>query len=168
MKTPFLLSLLLLAAPALAGDDHHHPAPPTNPTFESLKKLEGRWTGKAGDVTYELVSGGTALMETISMGKAGGMVTMYTPEGDGVLMTHYCAIGNQPRMRAGAPDPKTGEIVFTFVDVSNKRSPDESVMDGLTLKPAGDKLTADWSSKTGEKVEHSVFELSRKDKKKKA
>jgi hypothetical protein len=165
MKTSLLLSALLLAAPAFAGEDHVHPAStPTNLTFEAIKKLAGEWTGKAGDVKYELVSGGTAVMESISMGKAGSMITMYTPEGEGVLMTHYCAMGNQPRMKAGPADPKTGAIVFKFLDAANVRSKDESVMNGLTLKPAGDKLTADWTSKTGEKVEHSVFELTRKKK----
>jgi hypothetical protein len=166
MKTPLLLSALLLAAPAFAGEDHaHFPPAPTNPAFEAIKKLAGEWTGKSGDVRYELVSGGTAVMESISMGKDGGsMVTMYTPEGDGVLMTHYCAMGNQPRMKAGPADPRTGAIVFKFLDAANVRSKDEPVMNGLTLKAAGDKLTADWTSKTGEKVEHSVFELTRKKK----
>lgn len=165
MKTPFLLSLLLLAAPAFAGPDHAHPLAPTNAAFEALKKLVGQWSGTS-PVRYELVSGGAALMETIDMGKGQGMVTMYVPDGDGVLMTHYCAMGNQPRMRAGAPDPKTGELVFTFVDVTGVRKADEPVMNGLTLKPAGDTLIADWTSKTGEKVEHAVFTLKRAGKKK--
>lgn len=166
MKTPLLLSLLLLAAPALAGKDHAHPPAPTNAAFEAMKKLVGRWTGEQSDVKYELVSGGAALMETIDMGKGQGMVTMYVPVGEGVLMTHYCAMGNQPRMRAGAPDPRTGEIVFTFVDVTGVREPGEPVMNGLTLKPAGDTLVADWTSKSGDKVEHSVFTLKRQGKKK--
>lgn len=166
MKTLLASLLLAVALPALAGKDHHHPPAASNPTFDAMKKLVGRWSGKSGDVKYELVSGGTALMETIDMGKGQGMVTMYTPDGEGVLMTHYCAMGNQPRMRAGAADPKTGEIVFTFVDVTGAKKADEPIMNGLTLKPAGDKLTADWSNKTGEKVEHAVFELTRKGKKK--
>ena len=39
------------------------------------------------------------------------MISMFSVDGDHVLLTHYCAMGNQPRMVAGAsPDGKS----FTF------------------------------------------------------
>lgn len=159
MKT-LSLSLLLLAAAASAGPGHH-PEPPTNATWEALKKLVGKWDGQQSKISYKLMSAGTALVETIDMPGESDMITVYTVDGDGILMTHYCAMGNQPRMRAGAADPKTGEISFKFVDVSNQRKPDEPVMHDLVLKPQGDTLVADWTSKTGEKLEHSVFTSTR-------
>ena len=41
------------------------------------------------------------------------MVSIYTVDGPDLFMTHYCVLGNQPRMKA---DPKSPEnqIVFKF------------------------------------------------------
>ena len=75
---------------------------PANVGFEKLKTLVGTWEspmegGKSFTVTYRLVSNGTVLMEESGMEE---MVTMYHPDGDSVMLTHYCAGNNQPRMRA--------------------------------------------------------------------
>jgi hypothetical protein len=162
MKTLFLLAALILAAPLAGAGEGHGGPKPTNPTWEAMKKLVGRWESKEGKVRYEMASADTALVETLDMGKDAGMITVYTPEGDGILMTHYCAMGNQPRMRAPAADPKTGDIAFTLVDVSGKHEPGVPVMSALTLKPHGDALTADWVSVTaGKPGEHAVFEMTR-------
>ena len=81
--------------------------------FDKLKSLAGQWQGKRSDgkpvvVTYELVSGGHGIMERLEAADEDEMVTVYHPDGDGLMMTHYCSAGNQPRMRAAVPD---GEIM---------------------------------------------------------
>ena len=86
-----------------------------------MKSLVGAWKGTAEgkpvSVTYALVSNGTALMETLDGDHDTTMITMYAPDGAGLLATHYCAAGNQPRMRAtGCPDGRS--LAFEFVDVS--------------------------------------------------
>ena len=44
-----------------------------------------------------------------------------------LLMTHYCAIGNQPRMQAAvSPDGKT--LTFNYVDARQPRPPDAGHM----------------------------------------
>jgi hypothetical protein len=99
---------------------------PKNAAFEQLKKLSGKWSGK-GDcmgttmeftVTYKVTSAGSAVMETIAAGTDHEMISMYTLDGERLIMTHYCALGNQPRMRAEkTDDPK--KLAFKFLDGTN-------------------------------------------------
>src|SRR5262245_33835119 len=71
--------------------------------FEKLKSLAGEWQAQGPHgltkVSYEIVSGGTAVMETIIPPQEPTMVTLYHRDGDQLMMTHYCSGGNQPRMR---------------------------------------------------------------------
>jgi hypothetical protein len=51
-------------------------------------------------------------MESLNGEHDMNMVTMYAPDGDAVVATHYCAI-NQPRMRAAASgDPTAKKVDF--------------------------------------------------------
>ena len=64
------------------------------------------------------------------------MITMFNLDGDRLLMTHYCACGNQPRMVASAsPDGKT--ITFDFLDATNLATPDAGHMNRLVHLDAG-------------------------------
>jgi len=134
-----LLSILLAAAlalPAVSGEEH--PAKKDPAGFARIKSLAGEWTGKTSDgtpvkVTYEVVSGGSAVVETLRPGDEATMVTVYHADGDSILVTHYCAMNNQPRMRAKAPSDNPKELAFSFVDVTNLSKPDEGHMSGLTL-----------------------------------
>jgi len=91
--------------------------------FEKLKSLVGEWqgTGTQGstNVTYQLVSNGSALMETLMPPNEPSMVTLYHRDGDKLMMTHYCSFGNQPRMRAEVPAGEIKNLNFTFVDATN-------------------------------------------------
>lgn len=126
-------------------------APKTNPAFETLKSLAGTWTGKAmtGDMKdktvqtkFRVTSGGSAVEEVLLPGTEHEMVDMYFPDGDGVTMVHYCAMGNQPRLKLNSAKGK--KLEFTYVDGTNIPSPDSPHMSDLTLTVKGDKLTQDW------------------------
>lgn len=84
--------------------------------FDKLKTLAGHWEANTdkGKVTtsFELVSGGTALVEHMSMAGEKEMLTVYFVDGNRLLLTHYCEAGNQPRMQAAAFDPKSSVIDF--------------------------------------------------------
>ena len=107
-----LLACGLLAAISLAafGDEKGSgiPTPPTNAGFETMKKLVGTWVqadeeGKPTDTVVsviKLTAGGSAIHETIFPGQPQEMISVYTVEGDDLVLTHYCAAGNQPRMAA--------------------------------------------------------------------
>src|SRR4029077_12909219 len=74
-------------------------------SFHKLQALAGDWEGKddSGDpvkTKFELVAGNTAVMETLTMSGMEQMLTLYTVDGDGIALVHYCPTNNQPRMRA--------------------------------------------------------------------
>jgi hypothetical protein len=95
-------------------------------SFDTIKSLDGEWEGKnqMGDpvaVSYRLTAGGSALLSEIKTemkGHAEDMISMFNMDGNRLLLTHYCAAGNQPRMQASiSPDGKS--ITFDFVDATN-------------------------------------------------
>jgi hypothetical protein len=76
--------------------------------LEQFKQLAGEWVGKMkhGDmehdmrVIYKVTSGGSAVVETIDPGSPHEMVTVIHADGNALLLTHYCMLGNQPHMKA--------------------------------------------------------------------
>jgi hypothetical protein len=89
------------------------------------------------------------------------MTTIYHPDGASVLMTHYCDMGNQPRMRAAAL--QGDRLEFAYVDASNLKSPDDLVMSRLVMTfPAADRLVQEWTSRKGGREQTGRFEFRRK------
>jgi hypothetical protein len=137
----------------------------TASSWERMKSLAGTWQGtfegKPARATYALVSDGTALMETLESHDSSQMVTVYHPDGPTLLMTHYCSIGNQSRMRAAK---SAGDRVeFAFVDATNLSSTNEHRMTRLVLTLRDpDHLVQEWTSKAGMEEHTARFELTRK------
>ncbi len=140
-------------------------ASPAQKSFEELKALNGTWEGKtpkgeAVEVSYKVTSNGSALMSEIK-GKE-DMITMFNLDGDRLLMTHYCAAGNQPRMVASAsPDGKT--FTFAFLDATNLATPDAPHMNHLVISmPDANHHTEEWVYNDHGKEMKEVFDLQRK------
>jgi hypothetical protein len=161
-------ALAMAAALALLGRTSIPAAPPADVAWEKLKTLVGTWEGKAeghpATVSYKLVSGGTAVAESLTTADGADMVTIYTRDGSRLLMTHYCSENNQPRMRSAGLSPDGREISFTFLDVTNLPKPDASHMSGLVLIfPDADHLTQRWTHQEAPGKAHtSDFEFTRK------
>ena len=112
----------------LAGDHQDEPkaAPVKHAGFDKLKKLEGQWfsLGKDGKATDQLVSvfkvtaAGSAVHETIFPGAPHEMVTVYHLDGKDLVLTHYCATRNQPRMKADPAAP-ANKLAFKFIGGAN-------------------------------------------------
>lgn len=158
----------LAAAPALAGEEGAKAAPP-NAGFDLMKALAGTWERKHEDgsvttLSYKVISGGTALMETMDApGMQEAMVTMYHPDGADLLMTHYCAAGNQPRMRCAKPAKDAKSLDFTFVDAANLATPDAGHMHHLLVTFVdANHLTQEWTWKQGAKEGKEIFTFERK------
>ena len=171
-------SLVVLAAAALAvglaadaGAQEEAKAKASQ--FDALKRLAGEWTGKMkhGDaeheaaVTYKLTAGGSALEETIGAGTEHEMVTMYHQDGDDLVLTHYCMLGNQPRMRAergGSAD----KLAFKFTGAGNLKSEKAPHMHDMTLEILGDDhIKANWTMyKDGKPAETATLDMTRKKK----
>ncbi|MGH9367502.1 MAG: hypothetical protein ACRD3M_07495 [Thermoanaerobaculia bacterium] len=142
-----------------------------NPGWDSMKSLVGVWEGTYRDpdgtgpasVSYKLVSNGTSLMETMKTGHETDMVTMYAPDGDRIVATHYCAVGNQPRMRASVPAGDVRKLDFQFLDATNLSSPDAMHMRQLVVTFGDpDHFQQEWTSSAGGKEHTGVFQYTRK------
>jgi hypothetical protein len=132
--------------------------------FDQLKKLAGTWEGKTAEgkpvsMTLQVVSDGSALMQ---LDEGEKMVTMYHPDNDRLLMTHYCAAHNQPRMQAEvSPDGK--RFTFSFLDATNLAKPDAGHMQRmiLTIEDAN-HMTQQWFFIDGAKEMTETFKFARK------
>ena len=122
--------------------------------FEKIKSLEGTWKTVPGSpmeatIVYRAVGGGTTVQETIFPGAPHEMVTMYHLDGDTLMLTHYCAQGNQARLEAteAAPD----KIVFELLDATNVAA-DQGVMQRLvfTFRPDGFDQQSVYRESTGQ------------------
>ena len=88
-------------------------------SWSDLQLLAGTWTGSDGgrsvDVTFRPIARGSALAETFgSPGRE--TMTLYHADNGGLVATHYCAQGNQPRLRARQDGRR---YVFTLADVTD-------------------------------------------------
>lgn len=129
------------------------PASPAAMMFAQFKKLDGQWHGKSTKgwksvVTYETIAGGSCVMEREDIDAVQGqiMATMFHMDGPDLLLTHYCAAKNQPRMKATefSADGKT--VLFTFKDGTNLPSRDVGHMDKAEFTFADDDhLSARWT-----------------------
>jgi hypothetical protein len=154
-----VLSSVLASTRAFAASD-------AQKSFEQLRGLSGSWEGKTSsgqpvEVDYRSTSMGSALMSEIKNVKE-DMITMFNLDGNRLLLTHYCAAGNQPRMLATASsDGKT--ITFDFLDATNLSSPDAAHMAQVVISILDtNHHTEEWTFADHGKEMKEVFDLWRK------
>lgn len=159
---------LALAAPSLLGcgtTASRSPATHTQPTATSepnaprsdhafgptwsrmSRALVGTWEaptprGKTITETFRFVASESALVETF--GSSGHeTMSVYHRDRDDVVMTHYCAQGNQPRLRATSsarPVAAAGDcLTFRYVDATNL-APGQAVLVEKSVRLDGDAL----------------------------
>lgn len=140
--------------------------------MEKLKSLVGDWEmvnppegAPRGKVTvqYKLIGKGSSLVETIFPGTDMEMLSVYHRDGDQVVMTHYCAAGNQPRMRV-KPGQDANELVFEFTGGANL-NPDKDyhIHGGRVRFVDGDHIQSEWVVYAGGKqAGKHAFELVRR------
>ncbi len=155
-----LCSLLLLTlhagcaakAPATAARPPATAVPAT--AWPDLRKtLDGNFTATRDDghvirVNYKLIAAGSVVLET--WGDPGSeTITVYHPDGDGLMLTHYCAQGNQARLTAVEATPQ--RTVFRHLDATDV-GPEEGVLRELivTPTPAGFDQTTTYRGPDGE------------------
>jgi hypothetical protein len=157
-----MLALTFAATAAYAQTD-------AQKAFATLKTLPGSWEGSGMEsansktpvrVDFRITGGGSAIMSEIQGHE--DMISMFHLDGDRLLLTHYCAVGNQPRMQASAsPDGKT--LTFNFVDATNLSSPDAGHMQKMILTVLDQNHhTEEWVFIDHGKEHKAVFDLRRK------
>ncbi len=129
-----------------------HPSPLPMP-FELVKTLVGTWHGnnQALDgqetitVEYTLTAKGTAVIERVFPNTPKEMVSIYTQDGHQMVMTHYCLLGNQPRMRTSRP-VNGNAITLSYIDGTGMRSVHDKHMHELTLTLIDDRhINHEWT-----------------------
>lgn len=104
-------------------------------SYDTMKTLAGIWLGswksnpaqpgtedKPEQVSMRVTSSGNALMHEMKPAGAreepshSGTITMFYLEDDRLTLTHYCDLGNRPRM-VGKVSPDGKKVEFDFLDV---------------------------------------------------
>jgi len=166
---PLLALSLLLPASAPADGAAAAAAKAPHPGFERMKSLLGTWEmkgedGKVTTLTYSVVSNGTAILETMdAAGEKAAMITVYHPDREALMMTHYCGADNQPRMRCAKPAKDAGSLAFEFVDATNLAAPEAGHMHGLVITFVdADHITQEWTWTGKGKSTPELFRFERK------
>jgi len=137
--------------------------------FDAVAALEGTWAvsdaeGRSATFVYEVSSSGTVVRERMHAGTDHEMTNLYALDGSGLAMTHYCAGGNQPRMRATSIED--GRMAFEFVRVDDLGESDEVFMGEVTLVFVDeDTCEQHWNAMSldGDSTDHDmVFRLERR------
>ena len=173
MLVPVVMIAIVAAAvvPAVCDEKGAAAATDSKAAFEKIKGLAGTWEGTGaeempGPVTsqYRVTGGGSAVVETLFPGTPHEMVTVYHMDGPDLVMTHYCAVGNQPRMKLDKAASKGDELYFVYAGGSNVDPAKGMYMHDVKLiLQSGDKLEEDWTSYSdGKKAKTSVFKIARK------
>ncbi len=163
--------VLAAASVAMAGEPGAATAP-REPSTElaRMKQLEGLWEGtttmadgeQAAVVEYQVTSGGSAVVETLFPGTPEEMVSVYHDHGGRLAMTHYCMLGNQPRLAlVSASDDR---LELSLAPDHGLADPQEQHMHALTITWTDpDHITQVWtsSSEIGQPGSTTTITLSR-------
>ncbi len=139
--------------------------------FARIKTLAGTWKSQTSDepkadhgkakeeehkgdksVIYKLTGAGSALVETQFPGSDHEMVSVYHLDGEDLRMTHYCAAGNQPRVKLDRVNSKADELIFVFDGGTNLDPQKDMYIHGVKITFHDDgKVTSTWESYAGGK-----------------
>jgi hypothetical protein len=162
------LTVLLLAGSLTAGAGETSPAADA---FARIKTLAGTWTGEAKPfetdetfpVTHEfrVSANASVVMETMSPGTEHEMINMYHLDGDDLVLTHYCAGGNQPTMKLVKAEGDTLEFDFTG-GTNLDPAADGHIHAGRLVFVDADTIRSDWIAFAGGKeMGTTTFSLKR-------
>jgi len=120
-----ILMLALGVAVSTAGSEQN-----SADAFEQLKALAGEWQADLpgfGAITssVRLVSNGRAIEETLGT-PADNEISVYTRDGNRILLTHFCALtpdGHIARLETAPVKDAVDGLEFVFRDATNLHSP---------------------------------------------
>jgi hypothetical protein len=138
--------------------------------YEKLKGLAGDWKGTIASknhgpevlVSYKVTGNGSAVVETQFPDTDHEMMTVYHLDGDQLVLTHYCALGNQPRMVMNNHSSEN-QIGFSFAGGTNlEPDQDRHVHNGVIRFVEHDYIENEWDVfHDGTKVDVNKFYLTR-------
>jgi hypothetical protein len=170
---------LLVAPRFVHGEDKQtaKPGSDAKAAFARLKALAGTWKNNVtstepehhspdSKVIYRLTGAGSALVETDFPGSDHEMVSVYHLDGDDLRLTHYCAAGNQPRLKLDRAVSTPDKLVFVFDGGSNLDPAKDMHIHGMTIAFEKDGVVdCAWEGYAGgKKTGTTHFRLSRSEK----
>ena len=168
MRLASLVVLVAFTTSAAFAQMHHEMQ--SDSGLVQFKPLIGSWKGtdpqgKPLTLSYKMVSEDKALMETLGMGgKEESMITMYHLDNEGIMATHYCSIGNQPRMRLDRKKSNDHVFSFAYQDATNLKSKKDAHINGLTITIRDrDHILQEWSMIGKGKETRETFTFERAD-----
>jgi hypothetical protein len=170
-KTKVLLAALvvvsaLTASVAESGDEIAFDA---TTAFETLRKLDGEWEGTvkspdgpAVSVEFAVTANDTTVMERLFKESPNEMINMYHMDGENLVLTHYCTLGNQPRMKFRRSETP-GVIRFVFTGGGNMDPRRDLHMHTMMIRIVdSDHIETEWDMHAdGKKVRTTGFVLER-------
>jgi hypothetical protein len=143
-------------------------ATPAELAFQRLESLAGEWEGKdehgmAVRTVFQSSISRTVIMETLTPSGIPPMMTLYSLDGNGIAIVHYCPTNNQPRMKAVPGSGALTELVFSFIDAGNLPTPETGHEHKLVIHfEDGDHMTETWTWHENGQDHDQVFHFSRK------
>jgi hypothetical protein len=151
--------------------------------FARLSALAGTWKAQVGhaneaakkqehadqhpsesSVVYRLTGAGSALVETQFPGSDHEMVSIYHLDGSDLRMTHYCAMGNQPRVKLDRAHSQPDHLVFVFDGGTNLDPGKDMHIHGLEITFHKDgKVTSTWEGYSdGKSAGKTAFAMTKR------
>jgi len=138
-----MIGSIVLALSVAAAVELH--AADASEALGRLRQLQGSWrgtyswTGARADkgemkATYHVTGNGSALIEDLIMNEQPVMTSAYHLDKDDLRMTHFCAAGNQPRLKASSIDLGANVFRLELVDITNLTAPDSPHVYGFTIR----------------------------------
>lgn len=168
--TLLILSFLAFSTLGYSGSDQM-PVIEGSKEFNKMKMLVGSWQGESEmgpegkpekmNVEYKLTSNNSVILETLDPGTPHEMVSVYHDLNGKLIMTHYCALGNQPIMELKSSDENN--IFLDFAAKNNLDPKKEPHMHSLNIVfEDEDTVIQNWTHQdsSGEQQTHTL-KLSR-------
>jgi len=152
MRNSAILVLVLMFSAIATGGDKAASPEQSRKAYERFKALAGAWHGKSTkgwseQIQYNVIAAGSAVEERSFDAHPGeAMLTIVHMDGDRLMLTHYCAARNQPRLLATSISPDGNSVEFTFLDATNLPSRDKGHMDKAVFHFIDDRhFTTRWT-----------------------
>lgn len=145
------LRLLLVFLPFIAIPGHADTQVLPAQAFDLLLSFEGDWIDVDGSlgmqdevaVSYRATANRSTVIESIFVDQPYEMVTVFHRDQDQIALTHYCSLGNQPRMHSVAFEPN--QVEFSFSGGSGFDPEKDRYMHSRIMGAASaDELYGDW------------------------
>ena len=143
-------------------------ATPSESAFKKLQSLAGPWEGRdehgmAAKTSFEVLASGTAVLERLGASGMEEMITLYSVDGDGIALVHYCPTNNQPRMRVVPSSEDIKELSFDYQGAGNLKAPSAGHQHHLVIRfEDADHITETWTWRAHDKDTPMVFHFTRK------